>query len=191
MIGIFILVPKIFADNCNQIKFTFSDQTVLATLADNSAAKELYKKLPFTVSFSDFHSEEKIAYLPNKEKLDVSNIDGCAPNAGDITIYAPWGNIAIFYVSIRYNSDLKPIGILESGGSDKFKAQTNDFEVVISKAETTTKCPSFDTHKKLSTGEIVGIVLGCVGFIVMIILIIVVFKKFKKDKQEIEGKKSG
>lgn len=41
---------------------------------------------------------------------------GCAPIAGDITIYAPWGNVAIFCKNGSYSDTLIKIGRVDGNG---------------------------------------------------------------------------
>ena len=70
--------------------------------------------LPLDLNFSDYNNTEKIAYPP--EKIDTSNTtSGTVPKAGDLTIYAPWGNLALFYRDWSYSSSLIPLGSIESG----------------------------------------------------------------------------
>lgn len=40
---------------------------------------------------------------------------GYNPSVGDITYYAPWGNIAIFYKDFGYASGLIKLGRFDSG----------------------------------------------------------------------------
>ena len=60
---------------------------------------------------------EKIFY-PNP----ALTLDGvprsCAPVPGDITIYAPWGNVAIFCKEWPYSDDLVKIGHIDGEGID-------------------------------------------------------------------------
>ena len=71
---------------------------VAFTIYDNSAGMDLLSRLPLSLEFSDYNNTEKIAYLPDGEELDTSDApSSCDPAVGDITVYAPWGNIAIFY----------------------------------------------------------------------------------------------
>jgi hypothetical protein len=42
---------------------------------------------------------------------------GTAGAAGDLTIYAPWGNLAIFYRGFTYTDDLIRLGSLEPGAA--------------------------------------------------------------------------
>ena len=67
-----------------------------ANLENSAAAQDLIKQLPLMLEFTDHAGTEKIAYPPQKlSSQDSSN--QYAGKAGDITYYAPWGNLAIFY----------------------------------------------------------------------------------------------
>lgn len=49
-----------------------------------------------------------------------------------MTIYKPWGNIAIFYCdSSGYSSDLVYLGKIEGDGIGIFAAQSGDFTVTL------------------------------------------------------------
>ena len=119
------------------ILFTFEGQTVYGTLDDNSVSRDLISRLPLTLTFSDYSNTEKIAYLPEgSAELDTSDApDSCTPAAGDIAMYAPWGNLSVFYHSFRQSSGLVPLGKLDEGGAEKFAAMDGDFSVTISLAD--------------------------------------------------------
>ena len=87
-------------------------------LFQTSATVDLIKRIKdgslTELTFSDYASSEKISYI--KPELDTSNMQGCKPSAGDVTIYKPWGNIAIFYKDgTSYNSSLVCFGKLSKG----------------------------------------------------------------------------
>jgi hypothetical protein len=68
--------------------------------------------LPITLE--DYASTEKIAYMPRK--LSTAGAPaGVDPAVGDITYYAPWGNLAIFYRDSGYAKGLVRLGSLDSG----------------------------------------------------------------------------
>ena len=45
----------------------------------------------------------------------VGASDGIDPAVGDITYYAPWGNLAIFYKDFGYAKGLAKLGRIDSG----------------------------------------------------------------------------
>ncbi|MFF7645154.1 cyclophilin-like fold protein [Streptomyces canus] len=78
------------------IRLTIDGQPVGATLNDNAVSRDFASLLPLSLDLEDFHQTERIAYLPRK--LDISGAPTPAtPQAGDLTYYAPWGNLALFY----------------------------------------------------------------------------------------------
>lgn len=97
-----------------KMRLSTSNGDIIINLNDSSAAKQLIDMLPLQLNFSDFHASEKIAYLP--DEIDVSgSASGTAPKAGDFAIYAPWGNLALFYEDAEYSSSLVPLGSVEAG----------------------------------------------------------------------------
>ena len=59
-------------------------------LSSNAAARRLAERMPLEVTFEDYGSTERIAYLKNR--LDISGApDSCTPAVGDLTYYSPWG----------------------------------------------------------------------------------------------------
>lgn len=62
----------------------------------------------------NYAATEKISYLPRK--LSTAGAPaGSDPSAGDITYYAPWGNLAIFYKDFGYSRGLIQLGRIDSG----------------------------------------------------------------------------
>lgn len=123
-------------EQTNRISFTIGGETVYATVYDNSVARDLVSRLPLTLEFSDYNNTEKIAYLPDgSEDWDLSDAPtSCTPSAGDITMYSPWGNLAIFYRDFRSSNGLVPVGSLDDGAIDLFAAQDGNFTVHIAAA---------------------------------------------------------
>lgn len=87
-------------------------ETLNATLDDTPAARAFAALLPLELTLSDYHATEKIADLPRK--LDTAGAPASyTPKAGDITYYAPWGNLAIFYKSFRNSAGLVRLGAFD------------------------------------------------------------------------------
>lgn len=76
-------------------RITLDGQPFAATLADGPAARALAAQLPLVLALQDYEGSEKIATLP----VLLPDEAGAAHTArpGDITCYAPWGNLALFY----------------------------------------------------------------------------------------------
>ena len=60
--------------------------------------------------------------------------DSIEPSAGDLTFYAPWGNIAIFYREFRLSRGLVRFGRITSG-IEKLAAMPGDFSIAFERAE--------------------------------------------------------
>ena len=79
-----------------KVKITLDDQVHYATLADNPSARSLFQQLPFTLPLEDYAASEKIA----RPQFKLNTAEAPARyrgKPGDITYYAPWGNLALFY----------------------------------------------------------------------------------------------
>ncbi len=101
-----------FAQN-TRIKLTFNNNEVYAVITNSKAGNDFLSLLPMNLKIEDFNNTEKISYL--KKKLNTQNEpDGINPKAGDITYYAPWGNLAIFYKNFRYSNNLIYLGKFEN-----------------------------------------------------------------------------
>lgn len=89
--------PSLRSDTTMQIRLDIEGQNpVTATLDSSPATLDLIKQLPLTLELKDYAGTEKIAYPPHKLSTENS-AKAYAGKAGDITYYAPWGNLAIFY----------------------------------------------------------------------------------------------
>ncbi|MEL0167357.1 MAG: cyclophilin-like fold protein [Pseudomonadaceae bacterium] len=100
-----------------RIHIVLGDQTLSATLNGSAAAKAFADQLPLELQLDDYHGIEKIADLP--ERLPTSGSPaGMDPDVGDITYYAPWGNLAIFYRDFGYASGLIHLGRIDGSMDD-------------------------------------------------------------------------
>lgn len=92
-----------------------TQQPLFATLAMSPTVEDFAKQLPLTLILKDYDSTEKIADLPNKLTMQNSP-DGYAGKAGDLTYYAPWGNLAFFYKdsAVGYANGLIFLGKLDA-----------------------------------------------------------------------------
>src|SRR5437879_2466511 len=97
-----------------KIRLTINGKAINATLVDNATAKDFLTLLPMTLTLEDYAATEKISYLPRK--LSTAGAPaGSDPSVGDVTYYAPWGNLAIFYRESRYARRLIQLVRIESG----------------------------------------------------------------------------
>ena len=118
--------PEIeITDNLN-IRIIIGNDIITATMYDNATARDFISQLPMSVTLNDYASTEKIFYMPGNYSLStVGAPSGYDPSEGEITLYAPWGNIAIFYRDYGYGSGLVPMGKIDGDGIKHFQVSGN------------------------------------------------------------------
>jgi len=97
-----------------KIRLTINGKAINATLIDNATAKDFLTLLPMTLTLEDYAATEKISYLPRKLSTAGAPV-GSDPSDGDVTYYAPWGNLAFFYRDFGYSTGLIQLGRIDSG----------------------------------------------------------------------------
>ena len=97
------------------------------------AGRNMDGMLPLELSFEDFNGVEKISYLP-QELPTEGEPDGCDPDVGDFCLYAPWGNLSVFYQDFRYSDSLILLGHIDSG-MELLSGQSGDFSATLEVAE--------------------------------------------------------
>jgi hypothetical protein len=102
------------AEGGMKIRIIVDGAELTATLEDNVASRDFAALLPLDLTLKDYNGTEKIADLPSR--LSTTGLpEGVAPNIGDITYFAPWGNLALFYRDFGYARGLVRLGRIESG----------------------------------------------------------------------------
>ena len=125
---------SLFANNIKndmKIKLSFDNKEVVILVYDNEVSKQFLELLPTNFKFSDFANQEKITYF--EKSLNLKNAkSGMIAKAGKMFIYAPWGNMGIFYkdVNNKLDSNLIPLGEVVSG-LEFLSSQKSDFEAKI------------------------------------------------------------
>ena len=97
-----------------KIRLTINGRSTTATLDDNATARDFLSMLPLTLTLKDYASTEKIGYPPRKLSTQGAPA-GIDPAVGDITYYAPWGNLALFYRDFGYSPGLIRLGRFDAG----------------------------------------------------------------------------
>ena len=125
--------PMETAPGERRIKMTVDGQEISIVLQDTPTANALYEALPMELNFSDYNGTEKIAYPPDTLPTE-GEPDGCDPDVGDLCLYAPWGNLCIFYQDFRYSQSLIKLGHVESG-MDVLAGMSGDFTVTLERMD--------------------------------------------------------
>jgi len=111
MVAVPVSAKRIDAMN---IRISSGDTVLTATMLDNATSRDFMSMLPLTLSIRDYAGTEKISDLP-RELSTIGAPPGVDPSVGDITLYSPWGNLAIFYRDFGYARGLILLGRIDSG----------------------------------------------------------------------------
>ena len=101
-------------DTFMKIRLTVDGQTATATLYDNATARDFASLLPLSLTLEDYDVIERVSRLPRKLSTQGAP-EGMQPMAGELTHYAPWGNLAIFTEPRAYARSLLPLGKVDEG----------------------------------------------------------------------------
>lgn len=101
-----------------KMNITVGDRTLTATMEDNAAGRDFLSRLPLEITLNDYNGTTEKIFYPDPALTTEGVTRGCAPTPGDITIYAPWGNVAIFCKNWSHSSDLIKIGRIDGDGID-------------------------------------------------------------------------
>jgi len=97
-----------------KIRMDVEGTAITATLVDSATSRDFVSLLPLTLTFKDYAATEKISDLPRRLSTEGAP-PGIDPSVGDITYYAPWGNLALFYRDFGYSTGLIKLGKIDSG----------------------------------------------------------------------------
>lgn len=117
-----------------KLRLTVEGTTLGATLNDSAAARDFAALLPLTLTLSDYAKTEKVSDLPKKLST-AGSPDGTNAAVGDITYYAPWGNLAIFYKAFGHAPGLVKLGAVDGTGTDMLANQNGRFTVTFELAD--------------------------------------------------------
>jgi len=97
-----------------KIRMNVEGTAITATLVGNATSRDFVSLLPLTLTLKDYEATEKISDLPRRLSTEGAPA-GSDPSIGDITYYAPWGNLAVFYKDFGYSKGLIKLGKIDSG----------------------------------------------------------------------------
>lgn len=99
-----------------KVRITVGGRTVTATIEDHAAGRDFLARLPLAVTLEDYANTTEKIFYPAPPLATGGVARGCTPAPGDIAIYVPWGNVAIFCKSASYSRDLLKIGRIDGSG---------------------------------------------------------------------------
>jgi hypothetical protein len=97
-----------------KIRINIDGKAITATLVDNATSRDFVSLLPLTLTLKDYAATEKVSDLPRRLSTEGAP-PGSDPSIGDVTYYAPWGNLTIFYKDFGYSSGLIKLGRIDAG----------------------------------------------------------------------------
>lgn len=113
-------------ENSNMnIKMTVGNRTITATMENNATARDFLSRLPLEITLEDYNNITEKIYYPSPALNTENTPRGCTPVAGDITLYIPWGNIAIFCKNWSQSNDLIKLGHIDDNGIEILKVSGN------------------------------------------------------------------
>jgi hypothetical protein len=102
------------AETDMKIRIDMDGKEITATLTDNATSRDFVSLLPLRLKLDDYGETEKIGYLPRKLSVEGAP-PGSDPSVGDVSYYAPWGNLAFFRKDFHYSSGLIKLGRIDTG----------------------------------------------------------------------------
>ena len=84
------------------------------------ATRDFLSRLPLEVTLEDYNNGTEKIFYPDPELSLDDTPRGCTPVPGDITIYEPWGNVAIFCRDWTQSNSLIKIGHIDDNGIETF-----------------------------------------------------------------------
>jgi len=97
-----------------QVKITPRGHTAIFRMYDTVAAKEFYDQLPLKLDLSNFRDAQWMFYPP--EKLSVTAREAYHDGKkGELSYYAPWGDVVMFYGNFGSAPGLCELGHAVSG----------------------------------------------------------------------------
>lgn len=101
------------SDGNRTISLSVGGTVMTAVMYNNAAASDFLALLPLSLTLADYAGTEKISDLPKRLSTSDAPV-GYNPCVGELTYYAPWGNLAIFYKGFVYSSGLVALGKIQS-----------------------------------------------------------------------------
>jgi len=96
------------------IDLTINDQVLRTPVEEGATELDFVAVQPLCSEVDHYDATEKTAQLPGKPSVSGARA-GIPPRFGDISYFAPWGNLAIHYENFGRSTGLIKFGQIESG----------------------------------------------------------------------------
>lgn len=104
-----------------RVNITAGSSRITAAMENNAAARDFLSRLPLEVTLNDYNNSTEKIFYPSPALTTTGVTRGCTPAPGDMTIYVPWGNVAIFCKSSSASNDLIKIGHIDDNGIEALR----------------------------------------------------------------------
>jgi hypothetical protein len=93
-----------------QVTITAGGHTATFGLYDTASARQFYAQLPFKLDLSNFRDAQWMFYPP--ERLNVTTNEAYHDGKkGDLSYYAPWGDVFILYKDFHAGDEMHRLGV--------------------------------------------------------------------------------
>jgi hypothetical protein len=117
-----------------QIEIQVAGRTVVGTLNDSAASRDLVAQLPLTLNMSDHGSVEKTGPLPSE--LSTEGLPSSAdPNPGDIGYYSPGNDFVLYYGDQGEYPGIVILGAMDENGIETVGSVDGSATVTVSRVE--------------------------------------------------------
>ncbi|MDO5632587.1 MAG: cyclophilin-like fold protein [Paracoccus sp. (in: a-proteobacteria)] len=96
-------------DKMPSLTLSTRDAVFQITLNDSATARDFAALLPLDIELSDYNRVEKVFSLPRRLTTQGAP-EGYDPAPGDVALFAPWGNIVLYYGDAPWYRGIVPIG---------------------------------------------------------------------------------
>lgn len=110
------------------LEIIVGNDIIMGELEDNTITRQLLELSPLELKMEDYAGSEKIAYPPRKLNTAGAK-NGLDPKTGDLALFAPWGNLVVFYWKGHSSDGLYYLGHITSG-LEKLEDHAKDFEAI-------------------------------------------------------------
>ncbi|MGU3437658.1 cyclophilin-like fold protein [Actinomycetes bacterium M1A6_2h] len=117
-----------------QIDIQINGRTVVGTLNNSAASRDLLAQLPVTLDMSDHGSVEKTGPLPSE--LSIEGAPSSAdPNPGDIGYYSPGNDFVLYYGDQGEYPGIVILGTMDETGIDTVGSVDGNVMVTVSRSK--------------------------------------------------------
>lgn len=113
-----------------KINLRVGESVFTATMYENRSVKDFASLLPITLTLGEYNREERSSRLPKRLAGDEI-ADGVNVSAGDISYYAPFRNLCIYYQDSDLSFCQIPLGRIEDAAIEAIRCMSGSGPVEV------------------------------------------------------------